>query len=82
MAKISISSARETLPASVDRAQTEAVFIERHGRPAAVLISAARYDELMEAYEEAEDIAAFDVAMAEEGPSIPWEEVKIDLGWT
>jgi hypothetical protein len=28
-----------------------------------------------------EDIAAFDEAMAEEGPTIPWEQVRADLGW-
>jgi len=24
---------------------------------------------------------AFDAALAEEGPNIPWEQVKADLGW-
>lgn len=36
----------------------------------------------MEAYEETVDIAAFDEAMADEGPTIPWEQVRADLGWT
>jgi hypothetical protein len=35
----------------------------------------------MEALEDAEDVAAFDAAMQEEGPNIPWEQVKADLGW-
>lgn len=35
----------------------------------------------MSAAEEVNDIAAFDTAMAEEGPNIPWEQVKADLGW-
>jgi hypothetical protein len=35
----------------------------------------------MEALEDAEDVAAFDEAMAEEGNNIPWEQVKSDLGW-
>ena len=34
-----------------------------------------------EALEGAEDAAAFDVAMADEGDNIPWEQVKADLGW-
>ena len=34
-----------------------------------------------EALEDAEDVAAFDAAMAEEGPNVPWEQVKKDLGW-
>ncbi|MCU4187276.1 hypothetical protein K6U06_23135 [Acidiferrimicrobium sp. IK] len=29
-----------------------------------------------------EDVAAFDAAMAEEGDSIPWDQVKADLGWS
>jgi antitoxin Phd len=29
----------------------------------------------------AEDVEAFDASLAEEGPSIPWEQVKADLGW-
>lgn len=51
-------------------------------RRAAVLLSPVRYDELMNALEEAEDVAAFDAAMSEDGASIPWDQVKADLGWT
>lgn len=47
-----------------------------------MLFSAERYEELVDAIEEAEDVAAFDAAMAEEGDNIPWEGVKADLGWT
>jgi hypothetical protein len=35
----------------------------------------------MAALEEAEDVAAVDAALAEEGPSIPWEQGTADLGW-
>ncbi len=76
-----ISAARGNLPEAVALARTEAVFIERYGRPAAVLLSPERYEQLMSAWEDAEDVAAFDAAMAEEGPDIPWEQVKADLGW-
>jgi antitoxin Phd len=82
MATMAVSAARETLSEAVEMARTEAVFLERYGRPAAVLISPERYDQLMAALEDAEDIAAFDAAIAEEGPNIPWEQVKADLGWT
>ena len=78
---MAVSEARENLSEAVETAGTEAVVLERYGRPVAVLVSAARYAELVEALEDVEDIAAFDVAMAEEGPSIPWEQVKADLGW-
>jgi antitoxin Phd len=36
---------------------------------------------MLEALEDAEDAVAFDEAMAEEGPSIPWAQVKADLDW-
>ena len=81
MVSISISAARDDLSAVVERAASEAVVLERYGKPAAVLLSPTRYEELLEAFEQAEDVAAFDAAMAEEGPSIPWEQVKVDLGW-
>ncbi len=81
MATMSVSEAREKLSEAVDTAQTEAVHLERYGQPAAVLVSEERYEELMEAFEDAQDITAFDAAMAEEGPNIPWEDVKAELGW-
>lgn len=78
---MSISGARNHLSDVVDLAQTEAVVLERYGRPAAVVVSLARYEELMAALDDAEDVAGFDVAMSEEGPNIPWATVKKDLGW-
>ncbi len=82
MATMNISAARESLPDAVELARTEAVFLERYGRPAAVLVSPEQYEKLMAAWEDAEDGAAFDAAMDEEGPNIPWDQVKADLGWT
>lgn len=81
MTAINISAARDNLSDAVERAHSEPVFLERYGRPAAVLISPERYAQLMTALEEAEDAAAFDAAMAEEGPNIPWDQAKADLGW-
>jgi len=82
MVTMKMSAARDKLPEAVELARSQAVILERYGRPAAVLVSPERYDELMTAFEDAEDVAAFDAAMAEEGPNIPWEQVKADLGWT
>ena len=81
MATMNISDARNHLPDAMETARTEAVFVQRRGRLAGVLVSPERYEQLMAALEDAEDVAAFDAAMAEEGPNIPWEEVKADLGW-
>jgi prevent-host-death family protein len=81
MSTISVSDARGKLPEVIETAHTEAVFLERHGKPAAVLISPEQYDRLMDALEDVEDVHAFDEAMADEGSNIPWDQVKADLGW-
>lgn len=78
---MAVSEAREKLAEAIETARSEAVFLERYGRAAAVLVSAERYQELVQALEEVEDIAAFDASMSEEGESLPWEQVKADLGW-
>ena len=82
MAKIPVTEARDRLSEVVEMAGKEAVFLERYGKPAAVIVSPERYEELLEAFEEAEDIQAFDDAIAEEGENIPWVQVKADLGWS
>lgn len=82
MATLNITQFRANLPDAIETAQTEAVILERNGHPAAVMVSPARYDELMDALEELEDIAAVDAALAEGGEPIPWEQVMKDLGWT
>ncbi|MDE3076249.1 MAG: type II toxin-antitoxin system Phd/YefM family antitoxin, partial [Chloroflexota bacterium] len=74
MTTVNVSEAREKLAEVIDAAQSEAVVLERYGRPAAVLVSMQRYEELVDAFEEGEDVVAFDAAMAEEGDNIPWEQ--------
>lgn len=78
---ISIADARKNFSDLIDRSKTEAVFIERLGQRAAVVISLDRYGQMLEALEEAEDVAAFDEAMAEQDPNILWTQAKADLGW-
>ena len=90
MATMAVSEAREKLADAVETARAGPVVLERYGRPAAVLVSPERYEEMLvspERYEEmlaaledAEDVDAFDAAMAEEGPNVPWDQVKADLG--
>ena len=81
MNPLSVADARKQFSDVIDRSQTEAVFIERRGQRAAVVISPEQYERMLDALEDAEDVAAFDEAMQEEGPSIPWAQVKADLGW-
>lgn len=80
--KVDVSLARANLSKVLDAAKNGPVVLERYGKPAAVLISPERHEELLVALEELEDIRAFDEAMEEEGENIPWEQVKADLGWT
>ena len=82
MSTVSAADARSNFSDVIARSQSEAVFFERRGQRAAVVVSPAQYERMMEALEDAEDVAAFDEALAEEGPSIPWAQVKADLGWT
>lgn len=81
MSTVSVTEARSHLPEVIERSQREAVFLERRGQVAAVVISPDQYERLMDALEEAEDLVAFDTAISEEGPNIPWAQVKADLGW-
>lgn len=48
----------------------------------AVIVSPDRYDEMLEAFEESQDVAAFDASLAEANENIPWDQVKVDLGWS
>ncbi|MDA8295833.1 MAG: hypothetical protein M0004_04450 [Actinomycetota bacterium] len=41
-----------------------------------------RYEQLLEAVEETDDIDAFDAISAEEGDNIAWDQVKAELGWS
>jgi antitoxin Phd len=81
MSTINVTDARSRLPEVIDRAQSEAVFLERRGKLEAVVVSPAQYERMMDALEDAEDVTAFDAAMAGEGDNIPWAQAKADLGW-
>lgn len=77
---MSVTDARKNLPDVIEQAHEQVVFLERRGKRAAVVLSPERYEQLLEALEGAQDVAAFDAAMAQEGPNIPWAQVKADLG--
>ncbi|MGV1006290.1 MAG: type II toxin-antitoxin system Phd/YefM family antitoxin [Candidatus Nanopelagicales bacterium] len=78
-----VTQARERFSEVVAAAGRAPVFLTRRGRGEAVVISMAEYQRLLEAQDDAEDLAAADVAMAEieaGAPTYPWEQVKADLG--
>jgi hypothetical protein len=49
--RMDVTDAHDQMAQAVDAAQTETVLLERHGKPSAVMIRPARYDELMTAFE-------------------------------
>lgn len=77
---MTVTQARENFSEAIATSAVEAVFIQKHGENAAVLISPQRYEELMDALEEIEDIIAVTAALEDTSPNIPWEEVKRQLG--
>lgn len=79
MKELSVTEAREQLPALLNQAAKKPVWITRHGVDVAVVISPELFEELVSAQEELEDIAAADEAMLEKSPGIPWEQVQKDL---
>jgi prevent-host-death family protein len=80
MGNMPISQAREQLPAVLELCQTEAVILERYGKPQAVVISYERYDELMNALEDLNDLEYLEQNPTDLTDTIPWEDVKRELG--
>jgi prevent-host-death family protein len=74
------TDAREHFSEALAAAAREPVFITRHGRRVAALVTADFYDRAVEALEDAEDIAAAREALDEDAPSVSWEDVKAELG--
>ena len=82
MKRFSVSSARQHLAEVVEAVESEPVTLVRHGVPAAVVLSPALFESLLSAAEELDDIEAFDSAIAESEPNLPWDDVRAELGWT
>lgn len=82
MSDVSVSEARERLAQVIDEARRrhEAVYLYRRGRRLAAVIDAEDLDRLIELAEDARDIAEARAALEEDGESIPWDEVKAELG--
>lgn len=80
MSDMTATDAREHFSEALAASGREPVFITRHGRRVAALVTVEFYDRAIEALEDVEDIASARAAFDEGGPSIPWEVVKADLG--
>ena len=81
MITYSVSEARENFSEAIATSAVEAVFIQKHGEAAAVLISPERYEQLMDALEEIEDIQAIEDAKKESGPFKTAAQVFAELGY-
>lgn len=85
MSEITVSNARARLADVVDAARVghDPVYLTRRGHRVAAVIDADDLDALIAAAEDLADIEAAKAARAEvsDGEStIPWEQVKADLG--
>ena len=77
METVPISEAKSRLSELVRDAEDEDVLLMRHGRVAAVIMSGARHEALLEELEDLRDRLSVHEA---EGMTAPWEEVKAELG--
>lgn len=77
-----MTEARERLSDVIDevRRDHEPIYLLRRGKRLAAVIDADDLDRLTSLAEDALDIAGTQEALDEEGESIPWEEVKAELG--
>jgi prevent-host-death family protein len=80
MGEMTASDAREHFSEALAAVVREPVFITRHGRRVATLVTSGFYERAIQALEDVEDIAAAHAALEEDGDSVPWETVKAELG--
>jgi prevent-host-death family protein len=71
MGDMTATDARERFSEALAASSRGPVFITRHGKRVAALVTAEFYERAIEAAR---------AALDEDGPSIPWEVVKADLG--
>jgi prevent-host-death family protein len=80
-----VTEARDRFREIIEGVSSGPVFLTKRGKRLAVVVSTAEYERLVAASEDAEDLAAADAEMAEimvGSPTIPWAQVKADLGLT
>jgi prevent-host-death family protein len=74
MKSFAISNARRDLPTLVEKSAKEPILITLNGQEAAVMVSPSLYQEMIDAMEELEDIAAYDAAKARKEDSVLWQD--------
>ena len=81
MGELTVSQARENLAELIDNTQRsgEPVVLTRHGRPVAVVLDHALFERLVAAADDTSDRQAQALARTYDD-TVPWEQVKADLG--
>ena len=83
MAKFSASEARANFNRVLELAKNEAVEIQKHGKPVAVMVDAMKYEEFLDYVEDLEDtVAILEHKLNPGNPSdwAPLEQVVAELG--
>lgn len=81
MTRLSATEARQEFSEAINRVAYggERVIVHRRGKDVAALVSIEDL-RFLEELEDRMDVEAARAAMAEEGESVPWEQVKAELG--
>ena len=83
MAKYTASQARANFNEVLELAKTEAVEIEKHGKPAVIILDAMKYEKLLDYIEDLEDkITILEWELDPDKTTFTLEEVKKELGWS
>ena len=62
-------------------AHVSPIVITRGGKDDVVMVSYPQFMQLLEDSEDLQDIRAIDESLSDPEPSIPWEQVKKELGF-
>lgn len=84
MPRIDSSELRKKLASTLDQVEHRGkrIVVQRHGKPAVALVPVKDLrllKKVLKRIEDADDLEASRAALAE-GPGIPWEQVKAELG--
>lgn len=76
MTTISVSEARESFSSLIEDALEEAIILQRYGKPVVVVLGYEQYEELMEVYENSQDLDAIAESLKTPAKNIPWKRSK------
>lgn len=77
---VPVTEAREKLSGIIDSLEESTVMLVRHSRPAAVMVSPARYEALLDQIEHLEDQCSVLYAQLHPEKTVSLDKVKAELG--